>query len=53
MTVIDDSRTSIVFNISKRELLTPNAGFKLMQRRLRGGFKTVMYLTLSFAFSAY
>ncbi|KAL2913990.1 hypothetical protein HK105_206428 [Polyrhizophydium stewartii] len=37
------SQPTILFNISKKELLTPSNGFKSLQRRLRGGFKIGLF----------
>ncbi|KAJ3304684.1 Intraflagellar transport protein 52 [Blyttiomyces sp. JEL0837] len=34
---------TVLFNISKKETLTPNNGLKLLQRRLRNGFKIGLY----------
>jgi hypothetical protein len=38
------SSPTVLFNISKKEALTPNNGLKSLQRRLRNGFKIGLYV---------
>jgi hypothetical protein len=39
----DGAKTSLLFDTSKRELFTPNSGFKTLHRRLRSTWKTVTH----------
>ena len=37
----DGQKTSLLFDASKRELFTPNSGFKTLHRRMRSTWKIV------------